>query len=216
MEKASTSIRSRSRRPAADLAAALLDAAAVEFAAHGFEGASTRRIAERAGAHQPQINYHFASKEQLWRATVDRLFALLVVPDVAAAPDPASAFAAGVERFLQVSASHPALNRIVNQEATAPSSRLDWLVATHLRPLHRLVAAAWADVRASGAGADLPADEVWELVTTYGALRFANAPMLALLEIPSGTEPADAAEHARRVLSVLGLAPAPGSRPGRR
>ena len=95
MEKASTSIRSRSRRPAADLAAALLDAAAVEFAAHGFEGASTRRIAERAGAHQPQINYHFASKEQLWRATVDHLFALLVVPDVAAAPDPASAFAAG-------------------------------------------------------------------------------------------------------------------------
>ncbi len=207
MEKASTSVqtRRRSRRPAADLAAALLDAAAVEFAAHGFDGASTRRIAERAGAHQPQISYHFASKEQLWRQTVDQLFALLAVapPDGA---DAASGFAAAVRRFLAFSAEHPELNRIINQEATAPSARLDWLVATHLRPLHAAVDAIWREVRASGAGADLEPDEVWELITTYGALRFANAPMLARLGISAGTAPADVDAHAGRLLAVLGLA----------
>ncbi len=209
MEMASTSVRTRSRRPAADLVAGLLDAAAVEFAAHGFEGASTRRIAERAGAHQPQINYHFASKEQLWRDTVDRLFGHLAAPvaDARDGADVADAFAAGVRRFLVVSAAHPELNRIINQEATSPSARLRWLVDTHLRPLHELVHEAWRDVRASGAGADLAADEVWELLTTYGALRFANAPMLALLGISSGTTAADAAAHAERVLAVLGLAP---------
>jgi AcrR family transcriptional regulator len=211
MEMASPTVRSRSRRPSADLVAALLDAAAVEFAAHGFEGASTRRIAERAGAHQPQINYHFESKEQLWRQAVDRLFALLDPPDPpageAAASSAADVFAAAVRRFLHVSAEHPELNRMVNQEATVGSPRLDWLVATHLRPLHAAVADAWAAIRASGAGADLAADEVWELVTTYGALRFANAPMLARLGIASGTTPADADEHADRVLAVLGLAP---------
>ena len=53
---------------------ALLDAALTEFAAHGFEGASTRRIAAAAGTHQPQINYHFESKEELWQAAVDHLF----------------------------------------------------------------------------------------------------------------------------------------------
>lgn len=205
MEKASTSVRARSRRPAADLVADLLAAAAVEFAAHGFDGASTRRIAERAGAHQPQINYHFASKEQLWRQTVDRLFALLAVapPDGA---DAATGFAAAVRRFLAFSAEHPELNRIINQEATAASARLDWLVATHLRPLHAAVGAIWREVRASGAGADLEPDEVWELITTYGALRFANAPMLARLGISAGTAPADVDAHAARLLTVLGLA----------
>jgi AcrR family transcriptional regulator len=45
-----------------------------EFAAHGFEGASTRAIATAAGTHQPQINYHFDSKDELWKAAVDHLF----------------------------------------------------------------------------------------------------------------------------------------------
>jgi len=58
--------RPRRRQARADATrTALLDAALVEFAANGFEGASTRTIAERAGTHQPQINYHFDSKEAL-------------------------------------------------------------------------------------------------------------------------------------------------------
>lgn len=219
MEMASTSqsgagVRTtRSRRPAAELVEDLLVAAAAEFAAHGFDGASTRGIAERAGAHQPQINYHFASKEQLWRATVDRLFAVLAADAGASATlitgggEQADAFAGAVHRFLRFSADHPELNRIINQEATAPSDRLDWLVATHLRPLHEAVEAAWWEIRAGGDGADLEADEVWELITTYGALRFANAPMLVRLGISSGTAPADVDAHADRLLAVLGLAP---------
>ena len=53
---------------------ALLDAALVEFAASGFEAASTRDIAGRAGVRQGQLTYHFASKHALWQATVDHLF----------------------------------------------------------------------------------------------------------------------------------------------
>ena len=52
---------------------ALVDAAISEFAAHGFEGASTRRIAEAAGAYQSQIKYHFDTKADLWRRCLDRL-----------------------------------------------------------------------------------------------------------------------------------------------
>ena len=51
-----------------DVRQSLIEAATVEFARNGFAGASTRAIAIRAGAHQPQINYHFSSKEALWRA----------------------------------------------------------------------------------------------------------------------------------------------------
>jgi TetR/AcrR family transcriptional regulator len=57
-----------------DIRERLLDAALVEFGDKGFDGASTRAIARSIGAHQPQINYHFASKQALWTAAVDHLF----------------------------------------------------------------------------------------------------------------------------------------------
>src|SRR5258706_14974402 len=53
---------------------ALLDSALHEFAASGFEAASTRAIAARAGVRQGQLTYHFDSKDVLWRAAVDQLF----------------------------------------------------------------------------------------------------------------------------------------------
>ncbi|MCP3854227.1 MAG: helix-turn-helix transcriptional regulator, partial [Actinomycetia bacterium] len=56
-----------------------MEAALVEFAANGFDGASTRAIASRAGAHQPQINYHFESKDELWRLCLERLLGELDV-----------------------------------------------------------------------------------------------------------------------------------------
>src|SRR5258706_4412034 len=47
---------------------ALLDSALHEFAASGFDAASTRAIAARAGVRQGQLTYHFESKVVLWRA----------------------------------------------------------------------------------------------------------------------------------------------------
>ena len=47
---------------------AILDAALDLFSEGSFDGASTRSIAELAGVTQPLLNYHFAGKEELWRA----------------------------------------------------------------------------------------------------------------------------------------------------
>jgi TetR/AcrR family transcriptional regulator, regulator of cefoperazone and chloramphenicol sensitivity len=52
--------------------ARILDAALELFAASGFEGASTRIIAERADVNLPAIQYYFGSKEGLYRAVVDQ------------------------------------------------------------------------------------------------------------------------------------------------
>lgn len=51
---------------------AILDAAEAEFAECGFDGASMRAIARRAGVHQPLIHYHFDTKEALFEAVFDR------------------------------------------------------------------------------------------------------------------------------------------------
>ena len=52
----------------------MLDAALVEFAEHGFEGASTEDIARRAGLSQPYLFRLFGTKKELFKAAVGRCF----------------------------------------------------------------------------------------------------------------------------------------------
>ncbi len=51
---------------------AILDASETVFARCGYEGATMREIAERAGVAQGLIHYHFKSKEVLFEAMVSR------------------------------------------------------------------------------------------------------------------------------------------------
>lgn len=46
----------------------ILDAAAVEFSAHGYAGARTRAIADRAGVNQQLVSYYFDGKDGLYQA----------------------------------------------------------------------------------------------------------------------------------------------------
>ena len=50
----------------------MLDAALVEFADHGFEGASTEDIARRAGISQPYLFRLFGTKKELFKAAAAR------------------------------------------------------------------------------------------------------------------------------------------------
>src|SRR5262249_21142973 len=52
----------------------VLDAALVEFADHGYEGASTEDIARRAGISQPYLFRLFGTKKELFKASVARCF----------------------------------------------------------------------------------------------------------------------------------------------
>jgi AcrR family transcriptional regulator len=158
-----------------------------EFAAHGFEGASTRRIAAAAGTHQPQINYHFESKEVLWQAAVDHLFERLdrSVAEFLGDDRPGwgtrSGFAANVRAFVHAAAGLPELNRIMVQEATIDSERLQWIVEHHTRPRFEVVTAQWRALRAEGQVADI--DEVVLYYSLVGAasLAYVNAPEARLL-----------------------------------
>src|ERR1700746_3214145 len=68
----------RAPRPSADPTRERIVAAALDlFSERSFEGATTRDIAARAGVTQPLLNYHFRSKDDLWRAAVDGLFVAL-------------------------------------------------------------------------------------------------------------------------------------------
>ncbi|MTD53625.1 TetR/AcrR family transcriptional regulator [Amycolatopsis pithecellobii] len=64
----------RGRRPAGqDTRTALLDAARVEFSENGYEGATVRAIAARAGTDAAMVNHWFGSKESLFAQAVLQL-----------------------------------------------------------------------------------------------------------------------------------------------
>ena len=63
--------RPRGRRPAGESTrTALLDAARVEFTERGFEGATVRTIAQRAGVDPAMVNHWFGGKEGLFLAAL--------------------------------------------------------------------------------------------------------------------------------------------------
>jgi TetR/AcrR family transcriptional regulator len=204
----------RARVVREDIRERLLDAALVEFAAKGFDGASTRAIAGRIGAHQPQIHYHFASKEALWTAAVDRLFAELAramrgvgspraLSGAADVTELAAAFAEIIRRFVRFAAEHPELNRIMVHEATAESDRVRWITEQHIQPLYDTVRRLWRRLRAAGIAAPID-DRLFHYVLVGAAsIVYVNAPEARLL---TGIEPTAArwvVAHAEGLVATL-------------
>src|SRR5579863_9671866 len=60
-----------------DTARRILLAAIEVFAEEGYEGASTRSLAGRAGVNAPAIQYYFGSKEGLYRAAIGHIAGLV-------------------------------------------------------------------------------------------------------------------------------------------
>lgn len=133
----------------------LLDAAIEAFSENGFKGTSTRDIADRAGVHHPLITYHFKNKDQLWHAATDRIFrefnislvkAMAEVPEI----DPKARAEAFVHTYVRFSRNQPALHKVILQEASYPSERLDWLIEKHLRPMFDVVHKALTELQNLG------------------------------------------------------------------
>src|SRR6476619_3486801 len=118
-----TSEPDRVTRPSADPTRDRILAAALDlFSERSFDGATLRDIAQRAGVTQPLLHYHYRSKDELWRAAVDSLFA-----ELRRAMDERSHGLRGVDQltaaklrvreFITFSARNPQLHRIITQES---------------------------------------------------------------------------------------------------
>jgi AcrR family transcriptional regulator len=216
----------RTRVVTADIRERLLDAALVEFGAKGFDGASTRAIARRIGAHQPQINYHFETKEALWTAAVDHLFAELArtMRGLAIGRTPggsddvaeiAAGFAEMIRRFVRFAARRPELNQIMVHDATAESGRLAWMTERHVKPLYDTVGPLWRRLRAAGIAAPIDVRLFHYVLVGAASLVYVNAPEARLL---TGIEPTAhrwVETHAEGLVAML-LPNAPGKSTTRR
>ena len=160
---------------------AILDAALDLFSERSFDGASTRGIAELAGVTQPLLNYHFAGKEELWRAAVDDLFerfrtstqqrlsGLRGVDDVTIAK-------LMVRHFVEFSAANPQLHRIIMQESKADGPRMDYLVDRHVRPIYERTTEMFEQLARSGAVPAIPSSHLYYILTGAGPTMFVLAP----------------------------------------
>ncbi len=193
----------------AQLRERLIESAIKEFADHGFEGASTRAIAAGAGAHQPQINYHFASKEELWKAALLKLLSeldaeILTTPEMTNR-ETMEAVIAGV---VAMAAKRPELNRIMIHEGTHPSERLEWLVETQTRPRTDALFGVWDDLVEAGEATPIPPRLLYHVLVGAASLLYANAPEARLLFGVEPSDPAIVESHSQALVTMfLGAKP---------
>lgn len=145
----------RERRLRPDIREALLESAIAEFASKGFDGASTLVIAKNAEAHQPQINYHFGSKLDLWKASVDRLYETLTdeIVRIDFEGDLGHGFARLIRCFAEYAAARPQLAQILFHEMTDRSQQQMWVYEKYQEPRREWVEAAWSELRKQGVAA---------------------------------------------------------------
>ena len=176
----------RTQRRTLETRERLLEAALPIFAAHGFEGATTREIAKRAGVALAALPYHFETKDALWRAAVDRIFALLheavaVRLDALAGLEPRERLRHALREFLAFAAAHPELHRFMLQEGTAPSERLTWLVERHVRPVYERLTGWFADAQRAGVVPPGRTEHLFYAMIGAASMPYAMAPEFVLL-----------------------------------
>ncbi|MEO1057504.1 MAG: TetR/AcrR family transcriptional regulator [Actinomycetota bacterium] len=108
-------------------------AAVAVFAERGFEGASTRLIAARADTTQGLVTYHFASKDDLWRAAADHVFGILGAAFETGPDEQPPGGREVLRRFVEANAAHPEVFHFIVDAGRHDNERMRWLVDHHLR-----------------------------------------------------------------------------------
>jgi AcrR family transcriptional regulator len=132
----------------------ILDAAEALFAERGYNGASLRDVATRVGVRPPSLYNHFASKDALYAAVLERGLGPLVerlAQSVAAPAGESDDPGRLVSDVMEILARRPGLPRLVLHETLAGGQRLTPMLRSWIAPAferaHELVAASPAASR---------------------------------------------------------------------
>jgi len=123
--------------PKVDTRARIIAAAREAFSTMGFEGASLRTVAKEAGVPHQLATYYFKTKEELWMAVMDELaigFFERLGKRIRGLDgvDAATKLRLVVREFVEYSAEHPQLHRLMTMEGRRESERLIWLIRRHV------------------------------------------------------------------------------------
>lgn len=152
----------------------ILDAAEELFAERGYNGTTLRDVATRVGVRPPSLYNHFASKDALYAAVLERgIGPLMVVLARSAAAQTSEPSDPGmlVSEVMEILARRPGLPRLVQHETLAGGQRLtpilrSWIVPAFERA-HELVAASPAAGRWSAEQIPLLVLAMYQVVVGY-------------------------------------------------
>lgn len=187
--------------------AAILEAALEAFSESGFEGARTRDIAARAGVNHALIQYHFNSKDELWRAAVAFLFGRLgdevTFGDEAAWPDRRSFAEGALRRYVHYCARHPEHARLMIQESVRDSDRLQWAADTFISQNRRSAERFIRLMQREGLMPDASPAALAYIIVGASQLFYALAPEVRRVWGVDPTQAAQIEAHADAVVKVL-------------
>lgn len=187
-----------------DATGRILDAAEAVFAARGYHGASTREIAEAAGVGKRMLFYYFASKDDLYRAVLDRIAGAMSDIHGRFSGKPAlEGLAAGVEAITRFAAAHGNAVRVLLREIMDDGPYVHELAHERLAPLF---GAARGEVARSMAEGRYATGDPMHVLMSVGGLTlfyFMNLPLLAHLWDADPLDPAVLDERIRMTIDLL-------------
>jgi len=165
--------------------AAILQAAAQEFARHGIDGARTDAIAREASVNKALLYYYFKDKETLYSAVLDSAFAGLkatVFRVLASDLPPREKMLAYVGAYFDFIASNQMYPRLMQREMMrareGQSSHIDKIINAYIRPIFRKVSELMQQGIAAGEFRPVnPAHFVPSMVAMI-VFYFSSAPMM--------------------------------------
>jgi TetR/AcrR family transcriptional regulator len=185
---------------------AILEAATYEFARMGLAGARIQSIATAAGVNIALLYYYFETKEKLYAAVLEQVFAEWA-QRVGAALDangsPKQKLTAYVEAYFDFVAEAPHRPRLVHQEMTqlgrSGIRRLNALATKYVRPVHQKVLQLLRQGRAEGEFRHVTPDFVYSI----SAIIVSYFTSSSFIQVVSGRDPLAAAQIAQRRKSVI-------------
>lgn len=117
----------------------ILEVAHGIFSKSGYDGASTRDIAEAAGVNQGLVTYYFGSKRELWRAAVDKALAAYrnsFADRMAELDDPSDRdfYRYALRHYVQWASENVDVLRILFSSNRASQTEAIWYSERHHRP----------------------------------------------------------------------------------
>lgn len=178
----------------------IIRASLSEFAKFGFEGASTRGVAQAADVPHSLVLHHYSNKSELWQATVretvgwyrDRVF-----PPNAVGTTAAARLRHYFAEYIRFSAEHPDFFRMITQENTLNSERLHWLMEQHSADNSTRIAALIAEAQAEGAVVEGDPLQLLYIFLGAAAGPYRSAAEMELLSGHAPNEPAQIDAHIR-------------------
>jgi len=196
------------QKRSAETRAKLIEAGLAVFSARGFEGATTRAIAQKAGVALASLPYHFKTKEALWKAVVDDIFSRFA--EIMATARSGVGELDGREQtrrmlaaYVSFSAEHPELLRIVLQEGTAKNGRSEWLVEKHLRPNFEYVKSETLRAVRNGYGRSGRLEHIYYMIVGAAGLPYVLGSEFELLTKSSAFESEMIEAHVDSILDLF-------------